>query len=126
MKSPRLSGPRCSRSNAPGAPATARRISPITYSRLVALTYLGEQVGHVVGVFLFGLEDVLHETARGHVVVAKPSYDLGIRFDRDAFGDQVLLDHRNQVPVTAVLGMTSLRQPMGIEVRLAAQLGYPF
>src|SRR5229473_850742 len=126
MKSPSPSGPRCSRLKAPGAPAMARRISPIIYSRLVALTYLGEQVGHVVGVLLFSLEDVLHEAARSHVVVAEPSYDLGIRFDRYAFCDQVLLDHRNQVAMTAVLRMAALRQPLGIKVGLAAELGNPF
>ena len=36
---------------------------------------------------------VLDDAARGHVVIAEPSHDLGIGFDGDAFGHEILADH---------------------------------
>ena len=66
----------------------------------------GEQV---VGVLFLDGEDALHQAPRRDVLVAQPAGDLGVGLDRDAFGDQVLLDHVDQVGAGHVLGMAAAR-----------------
>src|SRR6202011_2453924 len=82
-----------------------------------------EQIAHVVRVLFFHREDLLEHGARRGVAVAEEMDQLAVVLDRDALGDQVFLDHPDQVEVAGtVLRRGARREPFGIEVRRAAEL----
>lgn len=67
-------------------------------------------------------DQVLEDAAGGGVALPQPLGDLGVGGDGDAFGDQVLLDHFDQVGAVVVLRVGAGGERVGVEVRLAAQL----
>src|SRR5471030_1560591 len=60
--------------------------------------------------------------ARGRIGVADFFYHLAIRFDGDAFGDQIGADHGLDVVGVIILGMATARQCCRIKIRFAVQL----
>ena len=72
----------------------------------------GEEILHVVGVLFLGLEDLLEHLARRRIVVAEVADDLAVRVDRDALGDEVLLDHVDQRAPLHVLRVAARREPL--------------
>src|SRR5512132_1745264 len=58
---------------------------------------MAQQVGEVVGVLLLFRLDFLHQAPRRCIERSEVGGDLAIAVDRDPLGDQVLLDHVDQV-----------------------------
>ena len=77
---------------------------------------------HVVGVFFFLGQHLLEEHARRRILVREVSDHVAVGLDGDALGDQVLLDHVHQVLAFDELGSGPLGHPVGVQVRLAAEL----
>src|SRR5690348_8640498 len=73
--------------------------------RFAFLAELFQQCLHVLGVLLFLGEDLFQHAAGGRVVVAEVLDDFAIAVDRDALGDQVLLDHVDEIIALDVIGM---------------------
>src|SRR5262245_21383430 len=67
-------------------------------------------------------EDALEHAARRRIVVREIPDHLAVAVDRDALGDQVLLDHVDQGASRDVLGMAPGGEPLRREVGLAAEL----
>jgi hypothetical protein len=84
---------------------------------------LFQQRVHVLGVFLLHRQDALQHAARGGIVGADVGDHLAVAVDRDAFGDQILLDHVDDVLALDVVRMTAAEQALGRQVRLALELG---
>src|SRR6266545_753797 len=59
------------------------------------------------------------------IVVAQVPDDLSIGLDGDALGDQVLLDHLEQLLGGRVLGVAAGQQALGVEVGVPAELDDP-
>ena len=57
----------------------------------------GEQVGHVVGVLFFNREDRFEHDPRRRVLLTEERDQLSVVLDRDPLGDQVFLDHPDQI-----------------------------
>ena len=56
-----------------------------------------QQVVHVVGMLFLGRENPLEHHARGRVLLAEVADQLAIVIDRDPLGDQVLLQHLDEI-----------------------------
>ncbi len=67
-------------------------------------------------------EDAFHQAPGRRVVVAEIADDLPVGLDRDALGDQVLLEHVDESRALDVLGVAPRREAVGGEVRLAVEL----
>jgi hypothetical protein len=61
-----------------------------------------QQVVHVVRVLLFDDQSVLEHLARTRIAVTEVADELAVVIDGDALGDQVLLDHFDQLLRRAV------------------------
>ena len=64
-----------------------------------------EQVGHVVGVLFLDRQDRFENPARGDILLAEIANDFSIRVDRNAFRDEILANHVDQIGAFLVLGM---------------------
>src|SRR2546425_4034909 len=81
-------------------------LSPNTYALFLEhrLSLMAdEQVVHVVCVLFLLRQDSLEQHARGRVLVSEIAHHLAVRLDGDALGDQVFLDHVDQVPAFDIL-----------------------
>ena len=78
---------------------------------------VGEEVEQIIGVLLLDCEDVFQKASGRDVLVAEPTDDVAVRSDSDAFGDEVLLDHRDEVVARVVLGVGPIREARRVEVR---------
>src|SRR5213593_2995725 len=86
-------------------------------------TFTGhEQVVHVVGVLLLLRQDALEEHPGGRIPVAEVAHHLTVRLDGDALGDQVFLDHVDEVLALGVLRGGPGADAVRVQVRLAAEL----
>src|SRR5438094_557907 len=86
-------------------------------------TFMGhEQVVHVVRVLLLLREDPFEEHPGGGIPVAEVAHHPAVGLDGDALGDQIFLDHVDQVLSLGVLGGGPGADPVRVEVRLAAEL----
>jgi hypothetical protein len=56
---------------------------------------------------LFHLEDLLDQHTAGRIIVTQPSYDLRVRFNRDAFRDEILPYHVGQAFAGFVFRVTA-------------------
>src|ERR1700758_4755383 len=78
---------------------------------------------------LFHLEDLLDQHAAGRIIVTQPSYDLRVRFNRDAFRDEILPYHVGQAFAGFVFRVTAGGESLRLEGRLSTDLsdplGYP-
>src|ERR1700679_2307731 len=81
-----------------------------------------QKVVHVVRVLFFNGENPFQHAARPGIVVSEIADQFAIVIDGDAFGDQVFLDHLDQIGRLAVFGGRACRQAGRIEVGHAAQL----
>jgi hypothetical protein len=70
----------------------------------------------------FGGEDVFQQSARRRVAIADEQDHLPIRFDGDPFRDEVLLHHAAQRMALRILGVTSLGEPVRVEIGRATEL----
>jgi hypothetical protein len=80
-----------------------------------------EHADQFVGVFLLHREDSLEHAFDRRVLVADVLDHLAVAVDRDALGDQVFLDHVDQVLTLDVLGVAARGEALGRGVRLALQ-----
>src|SRR2546427_13116010 len=81
-------------------------LSPKTYALFLEhrLSLMAdEQVLHAACVLFLLRPDPLEQHARGPVLVSEIALPLAVRFDGDALGDQVFLDHVDQVPPFDIL-----------------------
>src|SRR6266481_5427170 len=81
-----------------------------------------EQVVHVVRVLLLLREDPFEEHPGGRIPVAEVAHHLAVGLDGDALGDQIFLDHVDQVLSLDVLRGGPGADPVRVQVRLAAEL----
>jgi hypothetical protein len=70
----------------------------------------------------FDQQYTLKHCARPRVSVAKVANQLAIMIDSDSFGDEILLDHLDQVVRVPVLRRRARRQASGVKIRLASEL----
>ena len=84
-----------------------------------------QQRRQVFGVLLLHREDFLEQPARRRIAVADVVDHLAIRLDRDALGDEIFLHHLAQRAAFDVFGVTAVGEPVGAEIRRAAELGDP-
>ena len=71
---------------------------------------------------LLHCKDRFHQTAGRDIGVAEPLGNLAVARDGDSLGDQVFGDHLNKIVPGDILGVASLHQGGGVEVRLSLQL----
>ena len=81
-----------------------------------------QEVVHVVGVLFFLRQDLLEQHARRRVLVREVADHVAVGLDRDALGDEVLLDHVDEVLALDVLRGGARGDPVRVQVRLAAEL----
>src|SRR5471032_1089944 len=81
-----------------------------------------EEIRQVIGVLLLDRENLLEHVLRGGIVVADVERYLAIAVDRDALGHQVLADHLLDRLAETIFRVAALRERLGIEVGLAAEL----
>ena len=74
---------------------------------------VGEEVEQIVGVSSSTGEDVFQKASGRDVLVAEPTDDVAVRSDSDTFGDEVLLDHLDEVVARVVLGVGPIREARG-------------
>src|SRR5213594_4998965 len=113
------------RSTRDRGPVEASRAAPAVSILLLEHrpTFMGhEQVVHVVGVLLLLRQDALEEHPGGRIPVAEVAHHLTVRLDGDALGDQVFLDHVDEVLALGVLRGGPGADPVRVQVRLAAEL----
>ena len=78
---------------------------------------VGEEVEEIVGMFLFHGEDVFQKSSSRHVLVAEPTDDVAVGSDSDAFGDEIVLDHLDEVVARVVFGVGPITEARGVEIR---------
>src|SRR5438128_175248 len=81
-----------------------------------------EQVVHVVRMLLLLREDPFEEHPCGGIPVAEVAHHLAVGLDGDALGDQIFLDHVDQVLALGVLRGGPGADAVRVQVRLAAEL----
>src|SRR2546422_5001306 len=81
-----------------------------------------EEVVHVVRVLLLLREDPLEKYPGSRIPVAEVAHHLTVGLDGDALGDQIFLDHVDQVLALDVLRGGPRADAVRIQVRLAAEL----
>src|SRR5205823_10445224 len=88
----------------------------VTLGPSAGLAYLLEEVEQVVGVLLLHRQDVLDHAAAGRVVGPEPADDLLVGGDGHPLGDEILLDHVDEVLAGGVFGVTAFHQGGRVEV----------
>jgi hypothetical protein len=81
-----------------------------------------KQVVHFVGVFLFLDQGTLDHPSSAGVVITEISNQLAVMVDRDSFGDQIFLDHFDQIVRVPELRSGPQFQSLRVEIRCSAQL----
>src|SRR5438132_5002524 len=81
-----------------------------------------EEVVHVVRVLLLLREDPFEQHPCGGIPVAEVAHHLTVGLDGDALGDQIFLDHVDQVLSLGVLRGGPGADAVRVQVRLAAEL----
>src|SRR5437016_14135354 len=81
-----------------------------------------EEVVHVVRVLLLLREDPFEEHPCGGIPVAEVAHHLAVGLDGDALGNQIFLDHVDQVLALGVLRGGPRADAVRVQVRLAAEL----
>ena len=81
-----------------------------------------QKIVHVVRMFFFIRQNAFQHDARGWVAIAEKTNQLAVMFDGNTFGNQVLLDHLDEVFADRILGSRSRENSFGIEVRIATEL----
>ena len=62
-----------------------------------------EEVVHIVGVLLFLRQDPLEQHPRRRIPIPEVAHHLAIGFDRNALGNEILLNHVDQILALHVL-----------------------
>src|SRR6266404_1167434 len=105
----------------PTAITNARRTRPLFVEHRPA--FMGhEQVVHVVRMLLLLRQNPFEEHPGGRIPVAEVAHHLAVGLDGDAFGNQIFLDHVDQVLALGVLRGGPGADPLRVQVRLAAEL----
>jgi len=81
-----------------------------------------KQVMHVIGVLFLLSQNPLHQSACRGVFVRKIPDHVTIRFDGDALGNQIFLDHFNQIIALDILRSGARRNTVWVEVWFTAEL----
>ena len=71
--------------------------------------------------FFLDREYLFQHALRSRIVIGKVDDHLAIAFDRDAFRNQIFLDHCVECIAFNVLGVAARAQSIGREVRFATQ-----
>src|SRR6266404_3808153 len=81
-----------------------------------------EQVVHVVRVLLLLREDPFEEHPGSRIPIAEVAHHLAVGLDGDALGNEIFLDHVDQVLALGVLRGGPRGDAVRVQVRLAAEL----
>src|SRR6266850_8534949 len=76
-----------------------------------------EEIVHVVGVLLLLREDTLQQPPSRRIPVAEVAHHLAVGFDGDTLGDEVFLDHVDQVLALGILRGGSGADAIGVQMR---------
>src|SRR5438876_1019149 len=113
------------RSTRDGGPVEVSRAAPAVSMLLLEhrpAFMSHEQVVHVVRVLLLLREDPFEQHPCGGIPVAEVAHHLAVGLDGDALGDQIFLDHVDQVLALGVLRGGPGADAVRVQVRLAAEL----
>src|SRR5277367_1937031 len=81
-----------------------------------------QQVVHVVRMLLFDLQNTLQHGARPRVIIAEIADEFAVVIHRDSLGDQIFLDHLDQILCIAVFRSRTRGQAGGVEIGPSAEL----
>jgi hypothetical protein len=101
----------------------------VEYQRVLevasTLAQILQKILHIVEMFFFFAQNMLHGDPRRRVVITRIPDDVVLALYGNSFRKQILAKHIQQGLAFHVLRMAARRQTFRVEVRFAAQLGNP-
>src|SRR6266702_3553939 len=92
------------------------------FSRGELLAQFSEQIYQIIRVLFFNGENIFHHTAGSGIVVAEVIDHVAITVDRNAFSDQIFLDHVGQSVTFDIFSVTARQQTLRVQIRFPAEL----